>query len=703
MIALAAPQTPTIAVVGASRDPEKWGQRVIRYTRSAGFAAKIYAINPRASRADIPSATVAADLDDIEDHVDIAFIALPREQAAAAVSHCASRGIETIVVAASGFGEQSDAGAAAEADMLESARDSGSRIIGPNCFGLYVGRHGVNLTPFGYLQAGDIALASQSGNIAGEIALEMNQYGLGFSYCVGVGNQLDVGFPDLARLFASDEGTRAVAFYVEGLQQAAGADFASGIRECRAAGKPVVVIKGGASALGAAAAATHTRSLASNDRVWAAVLADAGALRVGTVPELVDVLRCARARLPRGRRVGIVTDGGGDTALALDELARSSLRLARYSSSTVDTLERIMPPLAPRSPGANPATLDTAGGVEDDPLILSRVCDAIAADPGVDAIALSGLFGSYIASREKENEAAHELVRIAETSRRTVVAHGPLPVSQSEPLAILERGGIPVFDSMGRALHAVDLLSRLVGPTAGDADQTVGEATSNGEATLRNATQWPLDRAAEWLRNRDVAVPTCAVVNDRGQLGALEPTLKFPVCVKVADPGIVHKSDAGGVLLGLTTFAMVCDAAERLWSRHQQSSLLVMPQFDAGFELLLGGYSDPIFGPVVIVGKGGVTAEVEKDTVLVSGEVTSERVLAALCGLRCYPSLAGYRGSRRLATDRVAKLAAAIGSALRVAPALSIDLNPVIVSETACSIADWRIVGPLDAALADAV
>ncbi|HSF27181.1 MAG TPA: acetate--CoA ligase family protein [Actinomycetes bacterium] len=675
----------TIAVLGASRDPHKWGQRVIRYTLAAGFPGEILAVNPNAAPGDIPGATVVASLEQAEAPVSCAFLAVPRDRVLAEVERCCALRVPTVVVAASGFGESSAEGAEIERRMVALARASGTRLVGPNCFGVFSAQRGVNLTPFEYPPHGRVAMVSQSGNLAAELFLEAARARIGFSHCIGIGNQIDVGFGDLLTAFADDPGTEAVALYVEGLQTGAGPAFVAGLHACRAAGKPVVVIKAGASRLAAAVAQTHTRSLAADDRVWETVLEQCEAIRVWSVPEMIDVLRCAVSLRSIGPRVAVVTDGGGDSVLALDGLSRTRLQPAVLTPATIATLEVMIPPAAPRSPGMNPLTLDTAGGVEDDPQILARCAQVVAEDPGTDVVILSGLFGTYQDARDEEIKAALALRDLAAAGGAALVFHAPLPPAESEPLALLADAGVPIFDSLDRAMRAVD---RLV--PAPEPGTRPGLSSPAGEA-LGGPRPWPVLEAAARLRRFGVAVPRIEVVSDRAALFAAVDELGYPVCLKTADPDVVHKSDVGGVHVNLETPVQVGRAAEQLWVGDPASPVLVMPSFPRGFELLVGGFTDPCFGPVVMIGRGGVLAEVEADTALVSGDISCEAVLTALTRLRCYPVLRGYRGSPALAVDAVAELVVALGGALRDDPSIAVDLNPVLLYADRCAIADVRV------------
>ena len=684
----------TIAVLGASRDPRKWGQRVIRYTRSAGFTGEIFAVNPHASAADIPAATVVSDLAEAGSPISCAFLAVPRDAVLGEVERCCSLGVSTIVVAASGFGESSAAGALLERRVLELAHAAGARVVGPNCFGVFSAARGINLTPFEYIPPGRVALVSQSGNVSAELFIAAGRVGIGFSHCIGVGNQADVGFGDLLAEFADDPQTDAVAMYVEGLPPDGGARFVAGLQACRSTGKPVVVIKAGASTLAAAVAQTHTRSLAADDRVWDASLARGGAIRVDSAAEMIDVLRCA-TRLPvLGSRLAVITDGGGDSVLALDSLSRTRLRPARLRQETIDALGPMIPPAAPRVDGLNPLTLDTAGGVEDDPAVLARCVAAVAADESVDVVLVGGLFGTYVDARAEEILAARSLCEIAAEGRVSLVFAAPVPPAESEPLALLAEAGVPFFESLDRAVRTLD---RLVPDRP---DGSVNPAAMVGASTAEPAARraptsgpvaWPVDRATRMLSACGVRVPRMEVVTDHAALLAAVEQIGYPVCLKTADPRVVHKSDVGGVYVGLAGAGDVDRAAKALWERNPTTSLMVMPSFPRAFEMLVGGFHDPHFGPVVMVGRGGVLTEIEADTSLVTGEITAAAVQAAIERLRCYPVLRGYRGSPPLAVGALRDIAVALGVAVSSDPALSIDLNPVLVYPERCAVADVRV------------
>lgn len=685
----------TIAVLGASRDPHKWGQRVIRYTRSAGFTGDILAINPFAEPGSIPGATVLPSIDAAPTGVDCAFLALPREQTLSAVKSCCDAGVGTIVVAASGFGESSDSGADLEQRLLDLAAPSGTRLLGPNCFGVYSSSPGVNLTPFEYVPPGVVGLASQSGNVSAQLFLAATRSRIGFSHCVGVGNQLDVGFGDLLTEFANDPGTRAVALYIEGLSPQGGDQFIAGLEQCRAAGKPVVVIKSGASHLAAAVAQTHTRSLAADDRVWDSLLARSGAIRVHSVPEMADMLQCAITLPAIGRRVAVITDGGGDSVLALDALASArGLVPARFGDQLIKELEGLIPPAAPRVPGLNPLTLDTAGGVEDDPEVLARCVDAVARAGVADVLVVGGLFGTYVDQRAAEIRAAEAMRTTVAQSPAAVVFQAPIPPGESEPLTILAAAGIPFFESVDRAIRTLDRLS----PAADVGAQPTTDAPAMGRI---DGHQWSATEASDLLARHGITMPVVEIVRDRESLLRVAGTIGYPICLKTADVDVVHKSDVGGVRVGLADEEQLLSAATALWGGEPAGPLLVMPSFPAAFEMLVGGLFDPQFGPVIVIGRGGVLAEVEADTCLVTAPVTAAAAEDAIAGLRCYPVLRGYRSSPPLDVAGLRDIAVALGTAVAANPTITVDLNPVLVYPDRCEIADVRVMSRDGARRAD--
>ncbi len=664
----------TVAVIGASDRRVNWGSRALATMVEAGFPGRLFGVNPTAPPGPRNGFTMVPHLDAVPGEIDAVLISVGREMAVAAVRDCAARGVGGAVLIASGFGELGPAGRRLEAELLAAAGAGGVRLVGPNSFGMC---HAAGRVYFGrrLFAPGPVALLTQSGNVTLALAQAAERAGLGLSAYVGVGNQIDVGFGELLEWFAEDCATSTVAMYVEGLPPGQSQAFLAGLAACRRRGKPVIVLKAGRSRHGAATAATHTGALASDDRVWRAALEGFGATRVDSVEALADAALCAVRVRPHAGRVLVVTDGGGDSVLAVDALDREGLKLASLSEPTQAALAPLLPPLAPRHQGLNPLTLDTPGGLQDAPRLLSDVVAAVAGDPGVDAVVVGGNFGSVGAHREDELAAAARLAELAGSGLRLLVqARRP----EEEPIQRLRDAGVPVFASMDRLVRAL-ATRRLDVPASG-----LPRAAPAGRLL-------PPPEAARLLASAGLACPPMTLVHDPSQVAAVAT----PACLKVWRVDLLHKSESGGVRLGLMTAEAVAAAAADLWARFPGAPLLVMPMLAPGFEILLGLSWDPTFGPVLAVGRGGIWAEVEDDVaVLPARMATPEAVARCVRGLRCYPMLAGGRGQPPLDLDALHAALLALTTVAERHPGITADLNPVMVYEHGLGVADARILLP---------
>jgi acetyltransferase len=679
-----------IAVVGASRDPAKWGRRILEYTGRAGFSGTLYGVNPGVADLNVPRVTTVAALSDIGQPIDLAVLARPASTTAELIDECAALGVKSVLVTAAGFGELGGEHLAAEQRIVARAREAGIRLLGPNTFGMFIAASRVNLTPREHIPPGSVAMLSQSGNVVVGMYEQARQVGIGFSACVGVGNQVDVGLGELLAYFADDPASAAIAVYVEGLR-GSGAEFRAGLAACRAAGKPVVVLKSGRSAHAASAVATHTGALASDGRVWQAVLADAGAIRVESTQDLVDTLAVACSVGRHRGRAMVLTDGGGDSVMAIDWLTASGLSMATLSAQTRAGLDGLIPAAAPRVEGRNPVTLDTAGGVEDDPMLLARCAQLAAEDENVDLMVVGGLFGGYPKMRAGELACAAELIKL-HRSGHPVVLQSAFALSDAEPLSRLKRAGIlvlPTIDRVARALSGTLLpCTSAEGVLAGVVGQSAPAAGPSAPAA--GPSVLPVTESTELLRQSGIDIPPIWVVRTPRELTIIAATASYPACVKVADTAVAHKSDVGGVLLNLADATEVQIAGDRLWARFPDSPLLVMPSLPAGTEFLVGTGSDPLFGPFVVVGKGGIWAETDADLAILMAPVDEKSARRALLSLRCAPTFTGRRGQPAIDLTAMAGLIVAMSRLAAEHPELSVESNPVIAYTDGYAVADVR-------------
>jgi acetate---CoA ligase (ADP-forming) len=672
-----------VAVVGASRDPAKWGRRVLEYTGRAGFGGALYGVNPSVADLNVPGVRTVPALSDIDEPIDLAVLARPASATAELLEECAALGVRSVLITAAGFGELGGEHLAAEQRIVARAREAGIRLLGPNTFGMFVAASRVNLTPREHIPRGSVAMLSQSGNVVVGMYEQARQVGIGFSACVGVGNQVDVGLGELLAYFASDPSSDAAAVYVEGLR-GSGAEFRAGLAACRAAGKPVVVLKAGRSRHAASAVATHTGALASDERVWHAVLADAGAIQVGSTRDLVDTLAVACSVGRHGGRAMVITDGGGDSVMAIDWLTASGLSMATLSARTRAGLDELIPAAAPRAEGRNPVTLDTAGGVEDDPMLLARCARLAAEDDGVDVIVAGGLFGGYPKALDGELACAAELIKLHRSGHR-VVMQSAFALSDAEPVLTLRQVGIVVLPTIDRVAMA---LSRTLLPATSHDDN--GVATADHAVPAATPAVLPVADSFELLRRSGISLPPISVVMTPSELATVAATASYPACVKIADTAVAHKSDIGGVFLNLADAAAAELAARRLWARFPDCPLLMMPSLPGGTEFLVGTGNDPVFGPFVIVGKGGIWAETDADLAILMAPVDEKSARRALLSLRFAPTFTGRRGQPSIDLAAMAGLIVAMSDLAAEHPELIVESNPVIAYPDGYAVADVR-------------
>jgi acetate---CoA ligase (ADP-forming) len=650
---------------------------MLMYSRQAGFTGRLYAVNPAVSDLRLPGVVTVPGLADIPEPIDLAVVARPAAATPDIIAECAVLGVRAAVMTAAGFGELSCEGSAAEQQMRSLAEDTGMRLLGPNTFGLFVAEHRINLTPREHIPIGPIALLTQSGNVAVALYEQATKMAMGFSACVGVGNQLDIDFGDLLDHFATDPRTSAIGLYVEGLRRG-GEHFRSGLIACRTAGKPVVVLRAGRSAESALAAATHTSALASADQVWQEVLTSAGAISVTSTQDLTDTLAMLTTVPPHEGRVMVITDGGGDSVMVLDALADAGLSLATPCAATRDALDRLTPAAAPRVDRRNPITLDTAGGVEDDPLLLARCAAVAAADQSTDVLVIAGLVGGYPQMREQEMTCVEELIAIRNRTGVPVVVQSAFADTSLEPIEALRTEGIPVVPTASRLANALAATAhrRRAGPAA--------------TVQVSRGPLLPVSEVADLLSCYQIAPPAMTVVTEAAQLEPAAVTGVYPLCIKLADPAIAHKSEVRGIRLNLADAAQLRRAARELWERFPDSPLLIMPSLPAGAELLIGTGSDPVFGSFILVGRGGIWAETDPDVTLRLAPIEEDTALQALLSLRFSPMLTGGRGSLPLDLKGLAGLIAAMSRLAAERPDLSVELNPVIAYTDGYAIADLR-------------
>lgn len=702
----------TIAVIGSVKRG-KIAIQIITQLREGGCRGGIWAVNPKGAPPEhYPDIPAADSVCKIPGTVDLAVVCAPAAAVPGVLGECGEKKIPSAVIITSGFGEIGRR--AEEEELLSIARASGLRLIGPNCAGI--------MNPHSRLFAsievralpGDIAFITQSGAVGGAVLAMAEERGIGFSKFVSYGNRADIGEIELLEYLENDPETRIVAMYVESLQD--GRAFMQRARSL-ALTKPLVLIKAGRTSAGSRAAGSHTGSMAGSDEVFNAMVRETGALRVSGLEEMLDLCQGFSMLPPvKGRRIAVVTNSGGPGILTSDHAEERGLEVAVPEEEERTSLASFLPGHAST---ANPIDL-TVEGTEEDfrrslETLLSGSCDSAVAinvaTPFLDSSGLARGIADAADSTGKPVAAVFMAGRIVDSGTR-----------------LLRERGVPVFPTGERAAEVLAAMARYeetrlrlrkerpgkkqpLGRT-GEPASTILEAR---EPAAKPAAKPPavdpgevlappvlMPRALELLREYGFSLPKYRFIRTigdsraesaeiRSALGSLAP----PLAMKVVSPAIVHKSDEGGVILNLRTTTDTEEAffsmKKRLAHREFMGVILheLIPQ---GTEIILGMKRDPVFGPVILAGAGGIYTEVMRDVSLRIAPVNAPAAAEMLRELKIHPLLTGYRGTATLDIGDLARQIVLLSELAMDHPEITeLDLNPLFVLEERAVVGDIHI------------
>jgi acetyl coenzyme A synthetase (ADP forming)-like protein len=690
---MGAPLTPffapeSVAVVGASRDPSKVGGSVLANLRAAGFPGRVIPVNAHAET--VQGLPAAPSLTAVAGPVDLAVVAVPAPAVLRVLQECAAKGVGGAVVITAGFREGGPEGQAREAELRTWLAGQSLRVLGPNCLGwIRPSRHlNVTFAP-GMPMPGGIAFVSHSGALATAILDWARERRLGFSLFASLGNQVDINEADLLDAVAEDAESRVIAGYIEGV--ADGRRFFEALRAA-AAVKPVVLLKAGRSAEGARAVSSHTGALAGSDRAFDAAVKQAGAVRVRTVEELFDVARALASQpLPRGRRLLIVTNGGGLGIVATDAAREAGLEVSPLDAAVQARLRALLPPTASV---ANP--VDLVGDAD-----AARYGNALAAAAGAADAAL------VIMTAQAATDALGVARAILGTTRGWSIPVTAAFVGGGRVAPgvwTLEEGGVPCYPFPEPAVQTLGgmalVAERRQAPAAPALAPEPPRAAAAHVAALRRAGLHRLGWAelAPLLHAYGIPALPGELAPTPEQAGAVAARLGGPVALKVVSPDIVHKTEVGGVRLGLTSPAAATGAAREMLEGVRAAQpgarllgVLVQAMAPAGKELLLGVVRDAQFGPLIVVGFGGIYVEVLQDTAARLAPVTPAEALAMLDELRMAPMLRGVRGEAPVDRAALADAIARFGRLATDVPDLGeIELNPLVATPDGVVAVDAR-------------
>lgn len=695
----------SVAIIGASRDTAKRGNRAIQMLLDSRYEGRIIPINPKET--EILGVRCYPELAAVPFDIDLALICTPAATVPDVIELCGRKNVKGALVLAGGFSEASPQGALLEARALETARRYGVRLIGPNTNGMFDGHTGCNLVGWPGVYAGSLGVLSQSGNVALSLLAQSQSNGhAGFTTFIGVGNEGDMRFHEYLQFFGDDPRTRAVMVYAEGFKD--GKAFLDVAREI-APRKPIVLYKAGRTTQGEHAARSHSGSLAGNYAVARGVLQQAGVIQVERSDEMFAVAdTVSRTGGRAARRVAVLSEGGGPISQAADALAERGLELPRLSTATEVRLKAITPSASQLS---NP--VDAGGGTDPHPRYMPPCSREILADPAIDALLIVGYFGGYqvrfgAGIAEIENAAARELVALAGESGKVVMVQCHYAEFPTEAINILRAGGIIVVRSIEiaaaclAAAERFHVVSTRVRPSAEiQAVTAPAEALpiiAGARAQKRNSLLET--EALRLLAAHGVAVPRSALLTAPDDAEALPPELlDVPVALKIVSKDILHKSDVGGVRLGVSGAAAIRNEAAALLSDIRNrcpgaeiTGVLVTPMAGKGVEVIIGVTNDPQFGRVVMFGLGGVFVEVLNDVVLRALPLDQAEAGRMLDGIRGRALLEGIRGAPPVDRDKLISLLLAVSRIAVAHPEISeIDLNPVIVNANGYNVVDARM------------
>jgi acyl-CoA synthetase (NDP forming) len=719
----AGPQTPvpatsvralfnprSIALVGAT-DKSGWSVSTLANLRTHGFPGPVHLVNPRGGI--VHGEQSYPSLSDLPEPVDLAYVMVPTGAVLPVLREGAALGIRSYVVLTAGFGEVGAAGAKLEAEITAFAHDHGLALLGPNGNGYINAAAGV--TPYGLpipmpLLRGSVGVVLQSGALASSVLGFAQARNVGVSLLTSMGNETAMTVTDVVDYLVDDPATKVIALFLESIRNPG--EFARVATRALLAGKPIVALKIGRSKLASSTAQAHTGALVGDDDVIDAAFRQLGVIRVRSLEDLIITagLLASAGPLP-GRRIGVVTPSGGASEIIADRAEDEGLELPPYAPETVAKLTEIVPGFATVQ---NP--LDVTGYVLIDRTLLGRALEAVTADPGIDVVMLlseppkkappdpAPTYALYRANAE----------RIAAAPRPVVVVGNVLTDITEFGRSVQEETGYPyVVGGIEHGMHAIGAAVRWSEVWRGARRKAAGgaaarsgahPATTTRPAAVAGATGvWAEHRAAALLTDAGIPVVPSELVHDEEAAVAAADRSGYPVVLKAAAEGLGHKSDIGGVRLGLTgpedvrrAFREIVTSVRAAIGVGDDVGALVQPQRGGGVELLVGIVRDPGWGLTLAVGLGGVWVEVLADTALRLLPVDAAEVRLALAELRGSRLLKGARGTEPADLDAVSRVVADIAAfAQTLGDDLeSLEINPLLVSgarvEALDALVTWR-------------
>jgi len=659
--------------VGASENPESISGRPLKLLKRYGFSGRIYPVNPRyASLGEWPC---YPDLAALPETPDVVLVAVRAALVPEVLRGCVRRGVPAAILFSSGFAEAGEP--EAQRRIVEIARSGGIRLLGPNCQGLVNLAEGIPLSFSASLDSdrrprGPVAYVSQSGAFGFASFAMAAEAGTGFRYVVTTGNQADLDAVEIGRALLEDPEVRLLALYLEGLDE--GGRFVDLLREAAERDLPVAILKAGRSETAREAARSHTAALAGDDAVWRAVFRQYGVIPLEDADDLADLGKWVTAgKRPRGNRAAILTTSGGMGIILSDACAEAGIAVPELSPPTREAVERCIPPF-----GSSRNPVDMTAQTINDPEGFSGCLRAVLDSPETDLVltAISMITGT------SGRRMAEDLIAAAGRTDRPLACCWLIDEEHGgENLARLREGGVPLFRSLRRAVRS---LGGLLGRRADPREPEPALPPSRLAGYPREMAEWSAKR---FLAEQGLPIPREVLASDVSEALALFRSLAGPVALKVQSPDLPHKTEAGAVALNLSDEGAIREAWTRILASARAHApgariegVLAQEMIPEGIECLVGVRRDPVFGPLVAVGLGGIYVEVLRDVVLRRAPVGPGAAMRMIRELAGAPLLLGARGKPPRDVAALAALVSRLSCLAVAEPDLEeLDCNPVFV------------------------
>jgi acetyltransferase len=690
----------SVAIIGASDSEGSVGHAIVKNFTRLGYEGKVYFVNNR--KPEIAGQKTYPNVAAIPETVDLAMIATPAKTVPDVVEECGKAGVKGAIIVSAGFKETGPEGKELEEKILANAKRYNVRIVGPNCIGIIRPRVNLNATFVDKVpKPGNIAFLSQSGALGSAILDWAIHENIGFSNFVSVGSMIDVDFGDLIDYFGMDPKTKSILMYVEGITEAR--KFMSAARHF-ARTKPIIVVKSGRFSESAKAVASHTGSLSGEDAIYDAAFKRAGIVRVEEIADLFNAAEVLGTQpLPKGDNLAIITNAGGPGVMTTDALIARGGKLAKLSKKTLDKLNAVLPTFWSHG---NP--IDVLGDAKPDRY--RAAVEACLNDENVDGVLV-------IFTQQAVSDAVGiannivDLVKGKMYQNKTILTSFMGFGAVQEANSILNANNIPTYSTPEQAVKTymamyqyqrnVELIYETPEEFTVDAppkrpiDVIFRNAAFEGREVLTE------DEAKRVLKYYNFPVIKTQVANNVDEAVAYAQQLGYPVVIKILSPQIIHKSDAGGVILNVRSAAEVREAFDKLIQRAtaynpdaQIIGVTVQPMVQKrGYEVILGGKTDPIFGPVVLFGMGGVGVELFKDYAMGLPPLNTTLIRRMMEETKIYKLLKGYRGAAAVNLHKLEQTLLLFSQLLTDFPQIKeIDINPLLINETEACVLDARIV-----------